>query len=240
VSIPYDSRALICTSLVMAGIAALVTAELPGGLGGAGILGRAGGGPSGPGGGEQQRDERREIVEQVLGHEARVHAGRPVCLQTTSAGPPLQRDRVALDMLRSRLRERRDPRLQRAINRWPERYNWRMVQEPGERRAGAAAAPSPQASRILSQTAFQLTASPPEPAASISMEPAALPAPLRAAQEPCDAGLLTFSTPAIVANLAFVETDCRGTPACARRILYVLVRRDDRWHLQAETRTWTS
>jgi hypothetical protein len=239
VSIPYDSRALFCTSLVMAGLAALVTIDLRGGFGGAGLLGRRGGVPIGVGGGEQQRDERREIVEEVLRHEARFHAGRSVCLQTTSVGPPLQRDRIALETLRGRLRERRDPRLQRAINRWSERYSWRLIRGGNERR-DPALVPSPNASRLLSQTAYQLTASPAEASPSISVEPGAIPAPLREAEGRCDAGLLTFSTPTVVANLAFVETDCRGAPACARRNLYVLVRRDDRWLLEAETRTWTS
>lgn len=231
-SIDFSPRAALCTVAVLAGFGALLSAQLPNGL--FGIVGFTREGLlSIRGGAVSEADDQRDIVGAVLRDEARRPGRGNVCLSLAEEGTTFEQEKRAIRGLEQQLR--RQPENRARIVAELERLetparDWRAVPE-----ADGQASPLPPASaQSLLAAEQRLLGQPALSGVEITLDGNAVPAAFRARGGACSA--LSFTAPARIGAVAFVETRFSCGSGCADDGLYAVARRGERWDVVAVAR----
>jgi hypothetical protein len=230
-AIPFSPRAALCTLAVVGGLAAAITAQLPGGL-----FGLTGMDRDGlllmEGGGQPREQDDRDIVSAVLAHEARKPDRGPVCVQLADEGEALASERGEIDTL------------QRAVANAAPAQRAALVAEIDRRRnparlwvrlGGEGGALSDENVRQLRLAEASVLGAPASARVDITLDMSGLPEALRSTARNCPA--LAFTAPALAGEIAFVETRFAPPGQPAEAWLYAVVRTDGRWAVEAMVRT---
>lgn len=229
-AIPFSPRAAFCTLAVVGGLAAAITAQLPGGL-----FGLTGMDRDGlllmEGGGQPREQDDRDIVTAVLAYEARKAERGPVCVRLADEGEALASERRDIDTL------------QRAVPQAAQAERTGLIAELDRRRNPVRAwvGPGPDAGPLGAENMRQLRlaeaallGAPFAGRVDITLDMSALPDSLRSTARNCPA--LAFTAPALAGEIAFVETRFAAPGQPAEAWLYAVVRTDGRWSVEAMTR----
>lgn len=224
-AIPFDARALLCTAAVMTALGAATQVPLPQWASGPGS-GMAGGRLLPLGGAAGERDERLDMIGEVLRHEAQRPERQNVCLRSPSRGGPFDGRRALLEELQQRSRTAPgDDRAARIDMLRNPRTRWRSP-ESGEPLHELIAQALSSAETILSNEPGPL-----EPT-ELALDPGAVPEALRSNDPAC--APLIFTRPAVTGPVAFVATRYECSGECGEERLYAVVRRREGWSLLAQ------
>ena len=237
-AIPFSPRAMLCTLVVVGGFAAALTAHLPGGLFGLIGMERDGLLRLETGGAAPRPDAKSEIVHAVLAHVAE-RQSKPLCVGLSDTGEALANDRRWITSAEREIADADPAERARLVTglghlRSPQRA-WFRPAFPGEDRAVPL---GEENARVLQAAETALLAIPTSGRVDISLDMGALPEVLRGRPPGCD-GLL-FTAPAVVGNIAFVETTYTCGDLCANGQIYALSWSGGRWQVEAMAGTWIS
>lgn len=187
-------------------------------------------------------------VDAVLAYEAGPSApqaaprygDRPVCFAQRTQGRAFERERLEYRALREHRRGRASDEASRVSQlRDLEHVGevaWRRIYRPGEP-AGSPQPLDPATAAELAGAARRVLATEPGPIAPIALGP--LPPPLLPLGNPaCGTGGLQFTAPAVVGDIAFVESILSSCENCASGGLFALRREGDQWRVVAFADTW--
>jgi len=242
-AIPFSPRAALCTFVVVAGLATAISAQLPGGLFGLVGMDREGLLILETGGRPPDANEKNEIVHAVLAQQAE-GSNEPICVHLLDEGEALTRDRMEIAQLQRRVAgadatERAELVSELERRRSPRR-EWRRL---GQTDRGGSAVLSEENANVLRAAETAVLGMPASGHADIMLDMSALPENLQARPPGCERGL-GFTAPAIVGNIAFVETlhTCGNDVPnlCASGYLHALSRSGGRWQVQAFVQMWIS
>lgn len=233
-SIPFSPRALLCTGLVMAGFAAAVLAELPIGFPGFQGFDREGMLPIGRGG-PPPADTRHDIIYAVLAHEARRPNRQNVCLRLSPEGTAFESEKQRIATLTRRLAERPAERARFVAELDRLRNPVRPWQQATDPRFGQPSTPlEAEGAQQLRMAETAVLDGPQAGPVEIVLDMRQVPLGFQVGGGDCNA--LLFTAPAVIGDLAFVETRYGERQGAPELSLYALARRDGRWEVEAHSR----
>lgn len=233
-SIKFSPPAAMCTAFVLGGFAALASAQMPVGLLGSWGMERAGVLPI-ERGGVARSDRHGDIIGAVLLFEAGRPGRRNLCLRLAPEGVALEQEKRAIRALQEQIREAGGDmsalvadmdRLRNPQRAWMQA---RAGPEPGEPLG------TPEANQLrLAETT--LLGAPELGKVDFELDARNVPAEFRSSEATCNP--LYFTAPAVAGEVAFVEIDHRCGPQCRDAWLYAVALREERWVVEALSRTW--